>query len=80
MCEHPLCPAAFLQRPLLTKASIIPVGIAPLVKNLLKCMRPGFDPWVGKIPQRRAWQPTHPMDREEPGGLESMGLQRVEHD
>ena len=20
--------------------------------------RPGFDPWVGKIPQRRAWQPT----------------------
>ena len=20
-------------------------------------MRPGFDPWVGKIPWRRAWQP-----------------------
>ena len=20
--------------------------------------RPGFDPWVGKIPWRRAWQPT----------------------
>ena len=20
--------------------------------------RPGFDPWVGKIPCRRAWQPT----------------------
>ena len=20
--------------------------------------RPGFDPWVGKIPQRRKWQPT----------------------
>ena len=43
-------------------------------------MRPGFDPWVGKIPQRRVWQPTHPMGREEPGGLESMGLPRVEHD
>ena len=31
--------------------------------------RPGFDPWVGNIPWRRAWQPTpvflpeNPMDR-----------------
>ena len=24
----------------------------------LQCERPGFDPWVGKIPWRRAWQPT----------------------
>ena len=24
----------------------------------LHCMRPGFDPWVGKIPWRRKWQPT----------------------
>ena len=23
-----------------------------------KCRRPGFDPWVGKIPWRRKWQPT----------------------
>ena len=22
------------------------------------CRSPGFDPWVGKIPQRRKWQPT----------------------
>ena len=22
-----------------------------------KCKRLGFDPWVGKIPWRRAWQP-----------------------
>ena len=22
------------------------------------CGRPGFDPWVGKIPWRRKWQPT----------------------
>ena len=22
------------------------------------CSRPGFDPWVGKIPWRREWQPT----------------------
>ena len=24
----------------------------------LQCGRPGFDPWVGKIPWRRTWQPT----------------------
>ena len=24
----------------------------------LQCRGPGFDPWVGKIPWRRAWQPT----------------------
>ena len=23
-----------------------------------QCARPGFDPWVGKIPWRRKWQPT----------------------
>ena len=28
-----------------------------MVKNL-QCGRPGFDPWVGKIPWRRAWQHT----------------------
>ena len=27
--------------------------IAHLVKNLLQCGRPGFDPWVGKIPWRK---------------------------
>ena len=24
----------------------------------LQCRRPGLDPWVGKIPWRRKWQPT----------------------
>ena len=24
----------------------------------LQCRKPGFDLWVGKIPQRRKWQPT----------------------
>ena len=42
-----------------------------------------IDPWVGKIPWGRAWQPTPvflPGESpwtEEPGGLWSMGLQRV---
>ena len=26
--------------------------------NAGNTMRPGFDPWVKKIPWRRAWQPT----------------------
>ena len=44
-----------------------------------------FDPWVGKIPWRRAWQPTlvflpgESPWTEEPGGLQSMGSQRVGH-
>ena len=48
--------------------------------------RHGFHPWVGKIPWRRAWQPTPVLLpgespwTEKPGGLQSMGLQRVEHD
>ena len=48
--------------------------------------RAGFDPWVGKIPWRRARQPTPvflPGESpwtEEPGRLQSMGLQRVAHD
>ena len=35
--------------------------VALVVKNLsanVGDMRPGFDPWVGKIPWRRTWQAT----------------------
>ena len=45
--------------------------------------RPGFDPWVRKIPWRRAWQPIPvflPKEfprTEKPGGLQFMGSQRV---
>ena len=52
----------------------------------LQCGRPGFDPWVGKIPWRRAGKPTSvfwpgaPPWTEEPGGLQSMGSARVGHD
>ena len=41
------------------------------------CKSPGFSLWVGKIPWRRAWQPTPvflPGESpwtEEPGGLQS---------
>ena len=33
------------------------VLVAQMVKSL-QCGRPGFDPWVGKIPWGRKWQPT----------------------
>ena len=31
---------------------------AQTVKNPVQCRRPGFSPWVGKIPWRREWLPT----------------------
>ena len=50
-----------------------------------KFMRCRLDPWVGKIPRRRKWQPTPVFlpgeipSTKEPGRLHSMGLQRVRH-
>ena len=29
-----------------------------MVKNCLQCRRPGFDPWVRRIPWKSEWQPT----------------------
>ena len=49
----------------------------------LQCGRPGFDPGVGKIPWRRAWQPVpvflpgESPGTEEPGRLQSMGPQKA---
>ena len=37
------------------RASLVAQRLKPLC---LQCGRPGFDPWVGKIPWRRKWQPT----------------------
>ena len=52
----------------------------------LWCKRPGFNPWVTKLRWRRAWLPTavflpgNSPWTEEPGGLQSIVLQRVGHD
>ena len=53
------------------KASLV----AQLVKNL---RRPGFDPWIGKIPRGRKPQPTPVFWPGEFHGL-FMGSQRVRH-
>ena len=56
--------------------------VAQLVKNLPAM----WETWVGKFPWRRLWQPIpvflpgESSRAEEPGGLQSMALQRVGHD
>ena len=65
---------------------INPAGVPWAFKYLKFEEAKGFGPWVGKIPWRRAWQPTPvflPGESpwtEEPGGLQCMGLQRTEND
>ena len=55
--------------------------VSQSVKNRLQCGRPGFDPRVGKLPWRRAWQltpvflPGELSQTEEPGGLQSIQFQ-----
>ena len=44
----------------------------------LQCGRPGFDTWVGKIPWRRERLPSL-LARRIPWTVQSVGLQRVEH-
>ena len=52
----------------------------------LQCGKLGFDPWVGKIPWSRKWQPTlvflpgESPWTEKPEGLQALGLQRVGYD
>ena len=52
-------------------------------ESTCQCRRPGFDPWVGKIPWRRKWQPTpvflpgESSWTEEPRGLQSMRSQKI---
>ena len=57
--------------------------VTQIVKTPLQCRGPRFDPWVGKIPCRRAWQTTPiflPREspwKEEAGGLQFMMSHRV---
>ena len=47
-----------LNPPILPKASHVVLVVKNLPANAGDVKRCGFDPWVGKIPWRRAWQPT----------------------
>jgi len=51
----------------------------------MQCRRPGFDPWVAKIPCRKNDYPLQYSGlenpwTEDPGRLQSMKSQRVGHD
>ena len=48
--------------------------MAQLVKNHLQCGKPGFDPWVGKIPWRRERLPTPVFWPEEFHGMYIHGV------
>ena len=43
-----------------------------IVSVCLQCGRPGFDPWIGKIPWRRKWQPTPVLLPEKVHGRRSL--------
>ena len=53
------------------------------VKNLPQCRRHRFDPWVRKVPGRRAWQPTPVVLPRKPHRQRSLagdhGVTRVRH-
>ena len=57
--------------------------VKKLPANAGDVKRPRSDPWARKIPWRRAWQftpvllPQKSQGQREPGGLQSMGSQRV---
>ena len=61
-------------------------GLGGKKKIWLQCRRPGFNPWVGKISLEKRTATHFSIltwripGTEEPGKLQSMGLQRVRHD
>ena len=59
--------------------------VAQMVKRLPAVQEIEFNPWVGKIPWRRKWQPSPvplpgKFHRQESGRLQSMRSQRIRHD
>ena len=50
-------------------------------ESMCRCRRPGFDPWVGKIPWRKKQQPTpvflpgKPQGQRSPAGYSSCGCE-----
>ena len=46
--------------------------VAQMVNICLQCGRPGFDPWIGKIPWRRKWHPTPVLSPGESNGRRNL--------
>ena len=59
------------------RPNYLPKAPPPSKRICLQYRRPGLDPWVGKIPWRREWQPTPLLQGEFLG--QTVGSQRVGH-
>ena len=87
----PICKMRIIIKDFWTIFCLVKLGLTDMQwlsgkESTCQCRRHVSDPWVGKIPWRRKWQ-THSSIlawkipwSEEPGGLQSMGWQRVRHD
>ena len=70
----------------LIRASQMVLGVKNMSASASRLKRCRFDPWVGKIPWRRAWQhtpvflPGESHGQRTPGGLQPIGSQRVRYD
>ena len=68
MMQLALFPSWLHELQISTSTKGFPDGLR-LSRIHLQCGRPGFDPWIGKIPWRREWYPLqyscpeNPMDR-----------------
>ena len=51
---------------------IIMADSSLVAQRVKQCRRPRFDPWVGKIPWRREWQPTPVLLLGKPHGWRSL--------
>ena len=56
----------------LTSWAVFLVEVFCLLRICLQCRRPGFNPWVGKIPWSRKWQPTPVFSPGESHGWRSL--------
>ena len=56
LCHH--CILEDLEQCLAHSGQSVPSPVVQMVKNLPVMQETGFDPWFGKIPWRREWQPT----------------------
>ena len=59
ICFENLEPMSHSQEPFTASTVVLRLSqVAQSVENCLQYRRPRFDPWVGKIPCKKPWQPT----------------------
>ena len=56
----------------LSSSSQVVLAVKNPPNQCSRCKRPGFHPWVGKIPWGRTWQPLRVFLPGEPHGLKSL--------